>query len=49
MREIRRLDLLWHGDEVPQYERLKKDARDAGKPMPQFVKMIIERAIWQKV
>jgi predicted DNA-binding protein len=45
---VRRVDLLWQGREVSQYERLKKDARVAGKLIPQFVKEIIEREIQRK-
>jgi hypothetical protein len=45
---VRRVDLLWQGREVSQYERLKKNARVAGKLIPQFVKEIIEWAIQRK-
>jgi len=48
MRPVRRVDLLWQGGDVSQHDRLKSDARKAGKPLPQFVKQIIERAIQQK-
>jgi hypothetical protein len=48
MRPVRRVDLLWQGADVSQYDRLKSDAHKAGKPLPQFVKQIIERAIQQK-
>jgi hypothetical protein len=48
MRPVRRVDLLWQGREVAQYDRLKKDANNAGKPVPQFVKEIIERAIQRR-
>ncbi len=45
MQPVRRVDLLWQGEEVAQYDQLKKDARTAGMPIPQFVKDIIERAV----
>ncbi len=48
MRPVRRVDLLWQGGEVTEYDRLKSDARKAGKRLPQFVKQIIERAIQRK-
>jgi len=48
MRPVRRVDLLWQGSDVSQYDRLKSDARKAGKPLPQFVKQIIELAIQRK-
>lgn len=48
MRPVRRVDLLWEGKQVDQYNRLKRDANKAGKPIPQFVKEIIERAIQRK-
>jgi predicted DNA-binding protein len=48
MQPIRRVDLIWQGKEVDQYERLKSDAKASGKTIPEFVKKIIERAIKQK-
>jgi hypothetical protein len=42
--QIRRLDLMWQGKEVKQYEKLQKKARKAGKETPRFVKEILERA-----
>jgi len=48
MQPIRRVDLLWQGKEVDQYERLKSDARASGKSIPEFVKAIIESAIKRK-
>jgi hypothetical protein len=49
MRQIRRLDLLWQADEVKRFERLKRDAHDARKSIPQYVKEIIERALKSRV
>ncbi len=48
MLPVRRVDLLWQGDEVAQYDQLRKDAQAAGKPIPQFVKEVIERVIQQR-
>lgn len=43
MRQVRRIDLVWEGDEVNQYDRLKQDARINGTPLPEFVKEILKR------
>lgn len=48
MRQIRRADLIWQGKETEQYERLKSDANESGKSIPEFVKQIIEKAINRK-
>jgi len=45
MKQLRRVDLLWQGDETAQYERLKADAAEAGMPIPDFVKEVLRRAI----
>ncbi len=45
MRQVRRLDLIWQGAEVEQYERLQKDAKASGLQIPTFVKRIIKKAI----
>jgi hypothetical protein len=45
MRQVRRIDLLWQGDEVSQYERLKKDAKAAGQQIPRFVKKLVEKVL----
>lgn len=47
MRQIRRIDLLWEGDDVAIYERLKQQAVCLEKEIPEFVKEIIEREIGQ--
>jgi hypothetical protein len=45
MRQVRRIDLLWEGDDVEIYERLKQQAVSLDKEIPEFVKEIIEREI----
>ncbi len=45
MRQVRRIDLLWDGDEVSVYEALKQRAMSLDKAIPVFVKEIIEREI----
>ncbi len=44
MQPIRRVDLLWQGTEIAQYERLKTDAAAAGLAVPDFVKAILRKA-----
>lgn len=44
-RQIRRIDLLWQGTEVAQYEKLKLDAAKAGSGIPQFVKDVLMKAL----
>ena len=45
MRQIRRLDLIWEGDGIAQYDRIRESAESYGVPMPDFVKEIIRRQI----
>lgn len=45
MRQVRRLDLIWQGDEVGNYESLKKRAGNLSIEIPAFVKAIIEATI----
>lgn len=43
MRQIRRIDLIWQGDEINLYEKLKAEAHTLDKEIPLFVKEILER------
>ena len=43
MKHVRRIDLLWQGDEIATYERLKAQAIRFDKEIPSFVKEIIEK------
>ncbi|OKH40719.1 HNH endonuclease [Calothrix sp. HK-06] len=45
MRQVRRIDLLWQGDEIDTYERLKQQANILNIDISQLVKEIIEREI----
>jgi hypothetical protein len=45
MRQVRRIDLLWEGDDIEIYETLKQRADSLEKEIPEFVKEIIEREI----
>lgn len=43
LRGIRRLDLVWGQDEVPDYEKLLQMSKEAQKEFPEFVKKILRR------
>ncbi|MDQ5910577.1 MAG: hypothetical protein QG599_2674 [Pseudomonadota bacterium] len=43
MRQIRRLDLIWQGEDTNIYEQLKAGARALDKEIPLFVKEILEK------
>ena len=45
MRQVRRIDLLWEGDDIEIYERLKQRAISIEKELPELVKEIIKREI----
>lgn len=45
MRQIRRLDLMWQGETIAEYENLKNDAERAGQSIPDFVKDVLARMI----
>jgi hypothetical protein len=45
MQQVRRIDLLWEGDDVEKYEALKQKAMDSGKDLAELIKEIIEREI----
>ena len=44
MKQVRRVDLLWQGQDTEQYEKLKADAAEAGMAVPEFVKAVLARA-----
>lgn len=48
MRQIRRLDLIWQGEEVGTYEKLKAKAHSLEKEIPLLVKEIIENELRRK-
>lgn len=43
MRQIRRLDLLWQGPEIEDYEQLKTLAGNLNMDLPKFVKEILHK------
>lgn len=48
MRQVRRTDLIWQGQEVEKYEKLKVTAQELGQDIPKFIKELIEKFIEQK-
>ncbi|MGI9310701.1 MAG: helix-turn-helix domain-containing protein [bacterium] len=48
MREIRRLDLLWSGEEIVEYEKLKEKAIKVEKEMPAYVKNVLRKHLGHK-
>jgi hypothetical protein len=45
MRQIRRVDLVWEGDDIVRYEQLKQQAIDLGKPIPELIRELIDREL----
>jgi hypothetical protein len=43
MRQIRRVDIIWSGDEVNVYEKLKKRTQELQKIIPEFIKEILKK------
>lgn len=48
MRQIRRVDLVWQGNEVDTYEKLKAEAHSIEKEIPVLVKEIIAKELQRK-
>ena len=48
MRQLRRIDLVWQGDDCDIYEKLKAEAHSLDKEIPLFVKEIIEKEVCRK-
>ena len=45
MRQVRRIDIIWQGEDVEIYERLKQQAARLDKEIPEFIKEIIKQAM----
>ena len=45
MQEIRRVDIVWKGEEVKDYERLKQKTDELQKDVPSYVKKILKEHI----
>jgi hypothetical protein len=48
MRQIRRIDLIWQGDEVEVYDKLKSQANSMDKEVSLLVKEILQREVLRK-
>lgn len=46
--DVRRLEIIWSGDEVTDFERLRVAAAAADEPMPEYVKLVIKRQLRRK-
>lgn len=44
---VRRLDIVWKGDEVKAYEKLMVRARRVQQPLPKYVKRVLEKTVEQ--
>ena len=42
MQEIRRLDILWVGEEVIEFHQLKETAEKVGEETPAYVKNVLK-------
>jgi len=45
MQDLRRIDVVWQGEEIAQYDSLAKAAASHGDPLPEFVKAALHRAM----
>lgn len=45
MQDIRRVDIIWSGEEVEDYDRLKKKTEELQQDVPSYVKEIIKKQI----
>ncbi len=45
MRQIRRLDIIWSGEEISEYDRLTEAADNDGQEVPEFVKAVLRRLL----
>ena len=41
MSDIRRLDIVWRGDETADYESIREEAESVGEDLPAFVKNVL--------
>ena len=47
MRDIRRLDLLWSGEEIVEYDKLVKEASKVQEEAPEYVKSVLRNHLKQ--
>lgn len=48
MRDVRRLDVMWTGEETNEYDEIKKEAKENKKKTPDYVKAILRKHLRQK-
>lgn len=45
MLQVRRMDIMWAGEEIQNYDSLKKRAQELREEMPSYVKRILKKAL----
>ncbi|HLI48176.1 MAG TPA: HNH endonuclease signature motif containing protein [Chthonomonas sp.] len=45
LREIRRADIVWEGEEIPFYDKLKRAADTSGRTVPAYIKQLIAKLL----
>jgi hypothetical protein len=45
MRPMRRIDIIWEGEEVKLFDALKAVAQDSGKDLQYYIKILLSKAI----
>lgn len=48
MRQMRRLDVVWEGKEIADFQAVAKAAEESQEPMPEFVKRVLRQAFRRK-
>ena len=46
---VRRLDLLWTGSDVEEYDGLRELAARTGQPLPEYVKDLLREHVWTMI
>jgi len=48
LREVRRLEVVWEGDEVADFQAVEDAAKRDAEPVPDFVKSMLQHALGRK-
>ena len=48
MRDIRRLDIMWSGNETSDYDSIRDEAERSGIELPEFVKNVLRSHLKQR-
>ena len=43
MQPVRRVDIMWSGEEIEVYERLRERTRELQKDIPSYIKELIKK------